>query len=104
MFMLLKPINILHTFTKYSCWTVFLSFSSIEQHVFKFNNVSNGKESSLIHTLSIINFDPELETKEVDREFRESQSVCDCKLCVCVCLPSMLVYLYVRQMKMDVFF
>ncbi|XP_065909041.1 sestrin-1-like [Dysidea avara] len=46
-----------------------------------FNNVCNGTESSLLHTLktvSVINFDPELETKEsMDREFRESQSVCD---------------------------
>ena len=51
------------------------------------NNVCNGTtESSLMHTLktvSVINFDPELETKEsMDREFRESQSVCDCKLSV----------------------
>ena len=51
-----------------------------------FNNVCNGTESSLLHTLktvSVINFDPELETKEsMDREFRESQSVCDCKWCM----------------------
>ena len=39
-----------------------------------------------LKTVSNINFDPELETKEVmDREFRESQSVCDCKLCLCMC-------------------
>ena len=47
-----------------------------------------------LKTVSVINFDPELETKEsMDREFRESQSVCDCKFvcvwvcaCVCVCV------------------
>ena len=37
-----------------------------------------------LKTVSVINFDPGLETKEaMDREFRESQSVCDCKLCLC---------------------
>ena len=38
-----------------------------------------------LKTVSVINFDPELETKEsMDREFRESQSVCDFKLCICM--------------------
>ena len=40
-----------------------------------------------LKTVSVINFDPGLETNEaMDREFCESQSVCNCKLCMCFCM------------------